>query len=183
MICITLSAITFCSFGQQMEIPVSQQIPLLVKVLSFNKSFQQDKKDIVVGVIYRESQPSTNSIKDTVLQFNDSTLLILANGNAVRFVPINLDRKGELEAVFAKKLFSAVYVTPVELSCIPIISNFCREHRILSMTGVAQYVEEGISVGIGMRNQKPEILINLPVSKGEGANFSSRVLQIAKIYR
>jgi len=166
-----------------MEMPVEKQIPLLIKVLSFNKSMSLEKKDFLVGVVFRKSLSTTDSVKNTVLQYNDSSQLTLSNGNAVRFTAIDLDRKDEMETIFRKKAFSALYITPVEFSRIPVIANFCRERRIVSMTGVADFVEEGISVGIGKRDQKPEILINLPVSVGEGANFSSRVLQIAKIYR
>ena len=44
-----------------------------------------------------------------------------------------------------------------------------------------EYVEEGIAVGIGLRNMRPLILINLEAARAEGAAFSSQLLSLARI--
>jgi hypothetical protein len=49
------------------------------------------------------------------------------------------------------------------------------------LTGVPDYIYNGISVGIDIKGEKPEILINLKSSKLEGADFSSQLLKISTI--
>jgi hypothetical protein len=46
---------------------------------------------------------------------------------------------------------------------------------------VPDYVGAGCAVGIGTEGEKPLIIINLPAAKAEGADFSSQLLQLAKV--
>jgi hypothetical protein len=51
----------------------------------------------------------------------------------------------------------------------------------MTFSGVPEYVEEGISVGIDVKNNKPLIVINIKSAKLEGIDFNSQLLKIAKI--
>jgi iron complex outermembrane receptor protein len=56
-----------------------------------------------------------------------------------------------------------------------------RAKKIMTLTGVPDYVELGLSVAIGIKGRKPQITINLPAAKAEGINFSSQLLKLAKV--
>ena len=61
------------------------------------------------------------------------------------------------------------------------IATITRRRGIRSITGVPEYVEPGIAVGIGLRNNRPLIIINFLGAQAEGASFSSKLLSLARI--
>jgi hypothetical protein len=52
---------------------------------------------------------------------------------------------------------------------------------MLTLTGVAEYVRAGIAVGIGVRDDRPEILVNLAAARAAGADFSAQLLLLARV--
>jgi hypothetical protein len=49
------------------------------------------------------------------------------------------------------------------------------------VTGVPEYVERGLAIGVGVKGERPEIVINLDASRAEGAELNAQVLRIARI--
>ena len=63
-------------------------------------------------------------------------------------------------------------------------SKLCRDNKVLSVTGTTRFVEQGeISLGFGIENSKPKILVNLSSLEKEGQSFSSDILRIGKIFK
>jgi len=76
-----------------------------------------------------------------------------------------------------------VYLTPLRAKDIGSITRVTRELHISTMTGVEEYVREGVAVGLGVWQEKPRVLVNLDASKAEGADFSSRLLSLAQLVK
>ena len=49
------------------------------------------------------------------------------------------------------------------------------------MTGVPEYVDQGVAVGVGIRKDRPLIIVNLEQARAEGSVFSSQLLALARI--
>ena len=58
-----------------------------------------------------------------------------------------------------------------------------RKSPITTVTGVPDYVRRGVAVGIGMAQNKPKVLINLPSSRSEGSDFDANLLRIATVLK
>ena len=177
-----LSVVHFVN-AQFEELSIAQQVPMLVKVLSFDKNAQVEKKDYVIGILYQNTIAASEAAQQSIMQFHDTSQLILSNGTIARFTTILIGPDDNWKTTAEEKKLSAVIVTPVDQSLVREISRFCREQKIVSMTTVAEYVNEGLTLGIAKIKGKQVILINLPGSLGEGVNFSSQVLRIAKVHR
>ena len=52
---------------------------------------------------------------------------------------------------------------------------------LVSLTGVPDFVTQGVAVGIGVRQDKPEILINLPSARLEGSRFDASLLRLSRV--
>ncbi|RKZ30104.1 hypothetical protein DRQ33_08170, partial [bacterium] len=76
-----------------------------------------------------------------------------------------------------------LYITPGFDNNLSQILDICSENNILSMTGVPSYAESGTAIGLGIKNDKPEIIINLKVSKQIGADFSADILKLARVIK
>lgn len=74
-----------------------------------------------------------------------------------------------------------VYVTPLRSVDVAEIARISRSRGLRTVTGVPEYVEEGIAVGIGERKARPLIIINLRGARAEGSDFSSQLLNLARI--
>lgn len=53
-------------------------------------------------------------------------------------------------------------------------------NQILSVTGNATFVTQGVTLGIGVEGGKPKILLNLSSSKAEGINWNPAILKVAE---
>ena len=77
-----------------------------------------------------------------------------------------------------RAFFSLRPRSPVAIEEIVAIS---RAHKITTLTGVPEYVEKGIALGLTLRAERPAILVDLNGARAEGANFNSQLLKIARV--
>ena len=57
--------------------------------------------------------------------------------------------------------------------------KYSQSNQILSVTGIPKFVNDGVTLGIGIENKKPKILLNLSSSKSEGINWNPAILKVA----
>jgi hypothetical protein len=176
-----------------MAVPVSVQVPLFMKILTSDRNLKtRAGKEIVVGIIYREKFRQSLNVKDEFLKFVEQNNIKKFNDIPIRFVPIDIGDGSNLKDTISRYSQSPategngnnvdiLYVTPVRVLEIKTITDISRTQKILTLTGVPEYVESGLSVSIGIRAEKPLIIINLLGAKSEGAGFSSQLLKLAKV--
>jgi hypothetical protein len=57
-------------------------------------------------------------------------------------------------------------------------------YAITSLTGVPEFVDRGVAIGIGVKpDKRPDILINLLSSRKEGSDFDASLLRIARVVK
>ncbi len=61
--------------------------------------------------------------------------------------------------------------------------RYCRENHVLSITGAPDLVERGVTLGVGMRGERPKILLNAAAANAEKITWNPTLLKISKIYR
>ena len=96
-------------------------------------------------------------------------------GVAIEVRELGADPVGSHDAV------DALYITPVRAIAMEAITAVSQKRRELTLTGVPEFVDDGLAVGIDLHGQKPRILINLKAARAEGADFEARLLKLAKI--
>lgn len=167
-------------FAQQISVPVNVQVPLFFKIISYNRNIAQlQGSKLVIGIIYQGRNRYSKNIKEEIEEYTSENPGTIAT-RSVEFVFLDVD-KASIWSLLAKTAVHAVYITPLRAYDIDEITSVTRELKLLSITAVEDYVEKGISVGIGLKSDKPVILINLNACKNEGINFSAQLLKIAKL--
>ncbi|WP_111709522.1 YfiR family protein [Lutibacter citreus] len=147
--------------SQNTLVPENIQAALLSKVLKFNPDL-----------------PQNTTIKMLVVYDNNSEInkdkFIKGLGNSMSVKAINpMELKQNISGYNVVYFMSGIYD----------YAGVCKANKVLSVTGSAQYVEQGeISLGFGIQNNKPKILVNLTSLDKEGQSFSSDILRIAKIF-
>ncbi len=63
------------------------------------------------------------------------------------------------------------------------VIRYTRKNKILSITGIPDLVEKGITLGIGVAEKKPKILFNLSASEQEDMDWNPVILKISTIVK
>ena len=76
------------------------------------------------------------------------------------------------------------YIAPGNANTLTELLKMSHTKGITTATGVPEYVQRGVAIGIGKKaDQKPDILINLPSSRQEGSEFDASLLRIANVVK
>jgi hypothetical protein len=168
--------------AQAMDVPVGIQIPLISKILTYDRNLPQRAGElVVVGIIYQSSFRESSTVKNQILKSVSDARLETLGGMPFKLETIDLERRDDLAGVLRSRNVTIVYVTPLRAYDIASILEPCRANKILTLTGVSGYTDDGIAVGIGIQYQKPKILINLASAKAEGADFDSHFLKLVRV--
>jgi hypothetical protein len=165
--------------AQEMEIPVEMQFTLFEKILSFNRADHSTRTgEYVIGILYQKNVRASVAVAEAVSALPHA---LAVNGKKVRFQLLPLGASSDLEQILTRTRPDALYVAPLRSADIDMIAGITRQLDILTMTGVPAYVDDGLSVGLALKSDRPQVCVNLASAKAEGADFSSKLLNIAKV--
>ena len=170
---------------EPMSFPPDVQITLLLKILTYDRSFAvKAKSQVMIGVVYVAGDAESVKAKDDILK----TLQLFAD-RPIKGVPIKAvaleykDPKSLAETVRSQGI-NVFYIAPGNANTLNELLRVSHTRGITTATGVPEYVQRGVAIGIGKKaDQKPDILINLPSSRQEGSEFDASLLRIANIVK
>jgi hypothetical protein len=166
----------------EMEVPIETQIPLFLKILPFDRNLKNRVgNEIVLGIVYQEKFRKSLNVKTQMENFLEKSKENKIDDVPFRYTLINLNKLSEFKAILAREKVDIVYITPLRAIDVKTLVSHCRSMGITSLTGVPAYCELGIAIGIGSRGGSPLIFINLSGARSEGADFSSRLLKLARV--
>ena len=160
--------------AQDMPVPVEVQVPLVVKILSFDQARSEASEPLVVGVVFQSRNRTSAGVAEDVLAQ-------LAAARGIRVVSIDLDEIRDLQAAVQEARARALYVAPLRAVAVANLVSVTRSMQAVSFTGVPRYVEEGLAVGLEVSGGRPRIVINLAASRAEGARFSAQLLKLVRL--
>lgn len=155
------------------EVPVSVQLSLYQKIWKLDRNLGT-RADLVVAVLYQDTYAASTEARAQVQAWSGTS--------RVRCIFVALDQKSA-EAALQTVVADVFYVTPMRGADIEQIVRIARARQIRTMSGLTEYLLIGLSVGIGVRNDRPRIMINLDAAKAEGAAYQAQLLQMAEIVK
>ena len=168
--------------AQEMDVPVAIQIPLFLKVMTFDRQLTtRAEGELVVAIAYQSGHRASRSTKDEVAR----ALAVVdqnSSGVRIRAVVIDLDNEVLGDALKRERVL-VLYVAPLRGSDIALIAGAARSAGVTTVTGVSAYVALGLAVSVRLQADKPKLLINLTQAKKEGAEFSSELLKLVQVSR
>ncbi len=162
--------------------PVEVQYPLFLKIVTFDRNFQaRVGQEVAVGILYQSEYRKSFNVRNTLIDIINNFPLHNIDGIPIRYVSIDMSVETDLRAAIEREKINLMYVAPLRAADIAAITEASREKHVLTLTGVPDYADAGISVSIDVRGDKPLIVINLPEAKAEGADFDAQLLKLAKV--
>jgi hypothetical protein len=171
--------------AQSMSLPAESQIPLILKVLTYDRHFESKAgQQVLVGIVYVPADPESlraaEEVGTTFFKFKGKTVKKLP----VTYVMLEYSTAAELEKAVKAKKIGVLYITPGNTRNLADLLRISHSNSVTTTTGVPDYVKKGIAVGVGLRqDKKPQIHINLASSKSEGSEFDASLLQIATVHK
>jgi hypothetical protein len=170
-----LGAIMSPAMAQDVPVPVGVQVPLLLKILTFDRHLADAAEPLVVGVVFQHRNRASAAIGEEVRG------LLATSARPIRVVAIDLDETRDLRGTLLRESVRVVYIAPLQAVSVATVTEATRGERVISITGVPRYVEQGLAVGIDLTDSRPRIVINLAASRAEGADFSAELLKLARL--
>jgi len=163
-----------------MPVPAKLQAALFAKILTFDRELKvRENNRLVIGIVYQEQVRASSKAKEAFMK-----ALTELNGNQIfvfHCMPINIGTETELTEQIAQCDVDVIYIAPIRAIDIRIISQLSQKLQKLTLTGVPKYVKQGLAAGIDIHAGKPQILINLPAARAQGANFRSQLLKMTTV--
>jgi hypothetical protein len=168
--------------AQEMTIPADLQYDLLIKVLTFDRNLRSRVgTEIVIGIAYQTAVRESIVAKDALLDAIRTSGASPWNDLPVRAVVIELGDPNDLAEIFGREGIDVLYIAPLRAFDVRAIIPVCNAKRVLSFTGVPEYIAAGVSVGFDIKEDRPEILVNLASARLAGADFSSKLLRLVRL--
>jgi uncharacterized protein DUF4154 len=170
--------------AEAMPFTADAQVPLLLKVLTYDRSFAVKAKSALnIGIVYMASDPQSVKAKDDIVKtlqaFSDRTI----KNVPIKFQPIEYRGRASLETAVRSGV-NVFYIAPGTADAIDEVLKVSHRSGVTTATGVPEFVNRGVAIGIGMKaDKKPDILINLSSSRSEGSEFDASLLRIANIVK
>jgi hypothetical protein len=167
--------------AQQMDVPARLQIPLLYKILSFDRNFTARAGDqVVIAIIYQSGFRASVVAREQIEDALGHTASPFGT-RSLRWVAIEAGSGSTLEQALREHEADVIYVTPLRGVDLDVIADAARRSRLMTFTGIPPYVERGLSVGVGIEQERPMIIINLAAARAEGADYTAQLLRVSRV--
>ncbi|HVE65273.1 MAG TPA: YfiR/HmsC family protein [Thermoanaerobaculia bacterium] len=170
------------TLAQHMPVPSPMQASLFAKILTFDRNLKaRAGNDIRIGVLYQKKVRASLEAYEEFLQAMCGDRSQRIERLALNCVGIEWTNAADLDNAVARRGIRFLYVAPLRTVAVEEIVEISRARKITTLTGVPEYVEKGIALGLTLRAERPLILVDLGGSRAEGANFNSQLLKLAKV--
>jgi hypothetical protein len=170
------------AFSQEMDVPVSLQVPLFLKVFSYDRQARgADHGSPAFGIAFQSGHAASAAAKDQAARAFAAAAATV-DGVPMRLVLIDLDKES-LATVLGANHVCVLYVAPLRSVAIAKIAVVSRQAGALVVSGVPEYVNQGVVVGIRLAGERPKLIVNLAAMRATGADFPAELLKLTQVVR
>ena len=165
------------------KVPPDLQIKLLLTALIYEKNLKDKAVDqFDIGILYfpwlEQSKKEAKDFFKALKNFQDKKIgdrsfnvfLFTYNGDA------------GIKEKIAGKHIEVLFIVGGKKRMLKEIIELTQTEQILSWTNNTEYVSScGVTMGVGLKENKPKIYLNFSSAQREGVDFSARFLRLAEI--
>jgi hypothetical protein len=181
----SLSAVFVAASGVrgQPAMPADLQTTIVARVLAYDRGLKaRVGSSVGVVVVFKAgSGPSTQAQAEMVAAFGALQATIQGLPLVVSAHPFK--DAATLGAVATRDGVDVLYVTTGLDGELPAIRQLCVEHRLVGVSPVRAFVEQGLAVGVVPKGDRPGILVNKTVAEKVGMDLDPKLLQLSEIIR
>ena len=183
VILLLLAGASTVASSQEMTVPVDVQYPLLMKVFATTRGFAgRVGQELVIGIVYQPKFRRSVDARDALVEAIGQVSTTPLESIPIRVVDCPLgDAAADPATVFGDTAIDLIYIAPLRAVDVKMLTTFAGERPVMTCTGVPAYVDDGVTVGVDSKGNRPQILINLAAAKTERIEFPHQLLQLASV--
>jgi hypothetical protein len=160
-------------------VPEARQADLLLKVLTADRNFMaRSRGGPTIGVLYERSSRFS---RDAAERFAAEVRRLESSGETpARVALVDISVPDSLEAGIAASGADALWVAPLGHPDVARIARLARTRKIRTAAGLTAYVDAGLAVGFEPERGAARVVVNVEAARAEGADFSSKLLRLAR---
>jgi hypothetical protein len=165
------------------NIPVDLQAKLFLTALTYDKNLEKRANtQLDIGILYFpwsvQSKEEALSFSKNLEMFKDKKI----SGRNFSVLLLTYNGDGGFKEKIADKHVDVLFIAGGEEPMVREAIKVTQAEKILSCTSRAKYVTTcGVTMAVGLKDNKPKIYLNLSSAKREGADFSAKFLRVAEI--
>jgi hypothetical protein len=176
--------ISVFSAAQEMALDTAVQYRIFMKILKYDKNLTAKiGSELVIGLLFQSGFRSSYLAKENFFKAMTDSPIKQFESRPIRCAVMDLDKEIRLEESISRFHVDVLYIAPLRAYDLASLLSIAQSLKLITLTGVPEYVGQGVAVGLQLKGDKPEILIYLAAAKAEGADFSSNLLKLARIIR
>jgi hypothetical protein len=165
-------------------VPVDLQVRIFLNALTFDRNLEERTRgELVFAVLVQRRFLPSSQLGDEVLGALRELPDDVVAGHRLRIEGLELTGSEEFRELLETLNPTVLYVSPLRALSVDEIAEATRALKIRTVTGVPDYVARGLSIGLRLRDDRPEILINREAAIAEGADLTSQLLKLARVLR
>lgn len=167
--------------AQAMDLPMETQIPIFLKLLTFDRNLAtRAGTELVIAIAYQGgNRESLTARLQADAELRKAPELL--SGLTTRVVLIDLERERNLGQRLEQERVVAMYIGPLRATDVRSLLKISRVAHVRTFSGVSRYVAQGVAMGVTRRGDLPQILVNLAAAREEGADYPAQVLRLARM--
>ncbi len=167
---------------ERMDLPIQLQFKLLIKAATYNRAqTTKDPEVLRVGLVYSKEPNSEQVAKEVFALFGTSQTTVRQYKLAV--IPIEFQNLEQFKQDTEGSKIHIYYITPGSISYLPSVLDISNQLKILTITGITDYVYRGVTLGVANNGSRPEFLYNWETARNNGADFHSNFLRLVRVVR
>jgi hypothetical protein len=187
-IIISLAIIAFGFIPSQVsadngEVPLDLQAKLLLTALTYDKNMEtRANGKLDIGILHfpwiEESKEEAVNFSKKLKTFQDKKI----GGRSFDIFLFTYDGDAGLKERIEENHIDVLFIAGGKKDIVKEVVRVTQLKQILSATSKADHVTScGVSLAVGLKENKPKIYLNLSSAKEEGSDFSAKFLRIAEI--
>jgi hypothetical protein len=166
------------------RLPARRKAILLTRILSYDGALatRAGSTFVICVLFHKGSAASESQAKEMLAAFKELEKVMIS-GLPLRATSTAFTAATALEAQIESEGIDALFVCDGTEDDLAAIKQTTRKRKVLTVGTTNAQVLAGVSVGVLTESSKLQIVVNLPQSREEGAEFGSDLLRVARVVR
>lgn len=180
--CLSILTLTIL-FGQNYTpVPVNYSIPILFKVIAYNRTiFQGPKKTVEIVILYNSDSRKSRKQKKQILKSFETIL-----EKKLRKKKINIHIKdvyqANIDSIFTQQSYDVIFTVELDIHTVTKISKFAKKLKIMSFSTNPNDLKYGISISCLLQNNdRPKIIADYKSLILENVNLHPQILKLSRL--
>ncbi len=167
--------------AEDMPVPVSLQVDLLVKVASYDRNLASRAGDRVRFLVVSKQDDADS--RRVAAQMVSALGPVTDIGGLPKDVSTHAyTSAADLAATCRAQRIAIVYFAPGLVNEVPAIATALEEQSILSVASIPSYVPQGIVLGVDVVEGRPKLLLNLGQARKQQVKLRPDVMALMKVF-